>query len=317
MKQKQARRWVGVAIALAAPALIALLRPALVEAQLGPELRSSPIVLTATYNEDTGISMESTLLVWGNRTDFALGFSTGSSSTYTRRTLVGPGGATLEYQLRNPVEENRVVTDLDGITPDRGPIYGSIRGGGNIPREEPFPFLVTSPMGQHTLPAGDYTDTVRLVLYRTDPNQRNPVYIEEQSVTLVFTVPASVALSVVQPGEEFDPLSDSAHLDFGPLATGQFKEVDLWVRARVNYELTVFSPNNGVMAMVGESDGSEAPYTMFVNGTPRSLAEGTREIARGGPTDGTVYRLRFTIGQVENLTSGIYEDNLTVTVRAQ
>ena len=306
--------------ALAALAVLGALFPADLAAQasVGPNLRTVPAELTAIYDSQAGVLLTDSVVVRGREIDYGIGFSAGGSGNYDIRTLTGPGGATLQYQLTDPLADGRVVKDLDAPAGAGTLIYGSIRGGGNSPREETHPFALISAPGQY-VPAGDYTDTVTVSAYNGNPGEGAPV--QEAPMLVRLTVPAIVGISVVSRGEPFDmTFANPFPLSFGVLEQGRNEEVDVVVQTNVNYSLTVNSPNSGVMVLRDAAgDNSVVPYTMRVNGSLENLGAGSVEIATGSATNvgGDRYNLFFEIGNTLDATSGTYEDNLTVTVTAQ
>ncbi len=287
------------------------------QTEQGPDLQSSPASLTATYESGSGTVLSSAANVSGRSVDFGIGFSAGGSGTYEDRRLTGPGGATMAYQLVNPLEDNAVVKDLSGASDGSGLIADSIRGGGPAGRTVSVPFDLMVPAGQ-VLAAGTYIDTVTLSLYKGLTGQDG---LRDQAVIPIsLVVPPFVSVSVVDTGGVFDPAANQAHLDFGALRQGDARSLDVLVRTNVDYQVSIESMHRGFMAILATGDDSLVPYTLEVDGIPRDLSSGAAPIGSGsGPsaTVGNRYGLTFAIGEVGDATSGDYEDNLTVIVTAR
>jgi spore coat protein U-like protein len=132
------------------------------------------------------------------------------------------------------------------------------------------------------------------------------------------TVPPYVAVRVVAPGGTYEGGTENAQINFGTLTSGARREIELLVRANVNYSVALDSINAGTMANVAAVD--TIPYRLEVDGVERGLSTGSAVVANGtGPTDlsGDPYRLAFEIGDTTGAASGTYQDVLTITVTAQ
>ena len=302
-------RSVGVWILLA----VASAFPAAVNALGSVEFEAVPSQVTATYDFETEtvttdtITVGSTGLFFGT---YGVGFSAGGSGSYDARRLAGPGGARMDYQWMDSVASGNVVKDLDGDSTGGGLLTGS----GSGSSDKTFDLVV--PQGQ-LLPPGTYSDTVTATLYVT--SQNNAV-VDQAPMGVSVTVSPYIDLSLVDAGSPFVPGQDNVLLDFGPLVQGTTREIELLVRANVNYAVSVDSTNAGVMAQVPPGDGSTVPYDFTVDGVMHSLSTGSADVAAGfGPTSlgGTPYLLAFEVGDAVGATSGMYEDNLTITVTSQ
>lgn len=274
------------------------------------EIASSPAQISTTYDFefDTTVTENVTL---ANGFTATYGFSAGASGDYDNRELTGPGGTTLSYQLLDSVATGTVVKDLDGQADGSALIVVTTSGGSAT---EPFDFIVYQ--GQ-LVPPGSYADLVTLSAYRG--NDGGGGLEDTATMPISVIVNAYVSLSVVGVGGAFDAAQDTAVVDFGPLTQGTLRELDLLVRANVDYAVGVESSNAGALALVAPSDGSTVPYAFLVDGITVPLGTGQTQVASGsGPTSlaGDRYRLGFEIGDPAGATSGAYEDNVTITVTA-
>jgi spore coat protein U-like protein len=125
-------------------------------------------------------------------------------------------------------------------------------------------------------------------------------------------------MSLGEPGATFDATAKGHRLDFGSLAKGKAKGLDLRVRSNAGYHVTMASENVGVMKNSDPSNPATIPYSLQIGGAAVSVgrAEQTVLSRRNRLTDrnGDLHALLVTIGQVGNAPSGTYQDNLTVTV---
>ena len=303
MKRRDQNRFFLFGCALAAIVLSGILSPQNLEAQRRPlRLVSTPEAVAGGYEARQETVVPAEFTVDGFNTDFQYRISAGGSGDAGNRSMTGPAGSPLRYILRN----------VDGEITD-GSVPGSIPGNSG-PVTVPFEMAV--PAGQ-VVPAGSYQDTVTLTLLESTGG-----LVEERVIPVTVSMPQVVALSVVDPGGAFDPSGDSASLDFGVLVPGSQPQgtLDLVVRTNSNYAVRIQSMHFGVLAMTSLSDGSAIPYVLEIDGVPRDLSGGTAEVAQGfGPTTeaGDRYQLHFAVGPVGPVTSGDYEDNLTVIVTAQ
>lgn len=287
----------------------ALALPAEGEAQQRQlRLVSSPDALSGGYEARQETIVSAQFSVDGFNTEFRYRFSAGGAGDAWNRAMAGPAGSTLRYTLRFSDAESGVDPEITDQ-----PYTGHIRGNSG-PIAVQFEMAVAA--GQ-VVPAGSYQDSLTLTVLDTTGR-----VVDERVIPVTVMMPQVVGVSVVDPGGSFDPAGATAVLDFGVLVPGSRHSgsLDLVVRTNSNYAVRIQSMHRGVLAMTTLSDGSVIPYVLEIDGIPRDLSGGFAEVATGsGPTTeaGDRYALHFDVGPVGGVTSGEYEDNLTVIVTAQ
>lgn len=305
---KLLRTYSAVAVMLTALAIHGL------TAQTGgsraPKIDTIPSSVSGTHYASQRLVISTDIQVSGQNTDYALGFTAGGSLSYQQRRLVGPNGATLNYQLYTAVGDT-ILKDYQGGD-GTGLLTGYIQGN-NIAVRTMRMVIPELPAGQ-SIPLGTYSDQIRVRLYRT-----GTTVIEERTLQFWIEVVAPPYVSV----QLIDPLfgaSDKVHLDFGNFERGAKMQVQMLVNTNIGYEVSIQSTHSGAMRLVGGSDGSIVPYLLRINGTERSLAAGRTTIGSSvtaSAAGGDLYGLQFEVGEIEDATSGYYEDWLTVIVEAR
>ena len=274
----------------------------------GGSFETVPTAVTATYDIRTEtVTTDSVSVAYIG--SYGVGFSAGGSANYDQREMIGPGGQTLNYQVVDSVGSGVVVKDIDGDATGSGLLTGRVLG----TVSEAFDLVV--PPGQLVSP-GQYNDQLIATLY-FDPGGQNRVD-DTAAMGVTVSVPPYVAVRVVAPGGTYEGGAENARINFGTLAPGARQEIELLVRANVNYSVALDSINAGTMANLAAAD--TIPYRLEVDNVERVLSSGTTVVADGmGPTDlsGEPYRLAFEIGDTIGAASGTYQDVLTVTVTAQ
>ncbi len=241
------------------------------------------------------------------------GFDSASGDP-SNRTLEGPTGVTLDYQIFD--ESGSILGDLG----TQGELLG-----GDIPANTTLIFPVDVEISSNELipPAGRYSDTVTVRAYDSDGG----VGLSEDW-DIAAIVPMFVQLAVVPPGGSFDSGGSSFEVDFGVLSDGAQEQVDLLVRSNTSYTVSIESDNAGQLAHTQGSGGQETliPYELSAEGAdgierPVPISSGGPQdaVGIGGATDqdGRRHELRITVPEVGGATAGDYQDVLFVTVEAQ
>lgn len=273
---------------------------------------STPADISMTYDYTADTVVGEQVTVTGGIRDYGVGISAGGSANADARELSGASGTTVSYQIFDSVASGQVVKDLDAAPDGSGLLTGR-----TFFNDSPQTFEVIVYQEQ-LVPPGVYSDLVTLTVY--DSSDGTPTTADQAPLPISVTVPPFVSVAVVNTGGVFDPASDNILLDFGALAAGVERSLDLLVLANVGFVVTVDSTNQGTMTLTPTSDGSVVPYTLSVDGVPQDLSSGSAQVISGtGPTSpaGDRYDFTFEIGDPTGATSGIYEDNLTITVTAQ
>ncbi len=278
-------------------------------------IQASPATVSGTYDVDTELVLPEivTVGVSGGITGrYALGFSEGASGDFAARTLIGPGGVTMDYQIFDNAVDRLIIKDLVA-SPDASELITgtAIIGGTDVPFE-------AAVLQSQMVPPGLYQDSVTVLLYE-GANGVDGLK-ETAPMGISVDVPAFVTLSLVTTGGAFDPALDTMTLDFGALAQGGQRDMEVLVRANVNFGVDVESANLGSLSNIDIGDPSTVPYQMTVDASPVDLSAGPVNVVSDvGPTPlgGNRYAVVFTIGSLGGASAGAYEDVLTVTVTAQ
>lgn len=251
----------------------------------------------------------------GTPTDnYFVTFSAGQSGSFTNRSAQDGAGDQLEYQLVDNLSSRDILGDL--TMPNLGQqnvLYGTSTISESITQS----FYVILNAAQLP-PAGTYTDSVLVSVYGGVVGSPSPTLMGSTSMSLAFTVPAVLALSLVPTGATFLPGSTTATMNFGAMSAGETGSMDLLVRSNSSYSISLQSQNGGVMAITLPGDTSTVPYTLTFAGAPVSLpaAAPTSVVTAAPPTSGAGarYPIGVTIGNLGTATAGTYQDNITITV---
>ena len=221
------------------------------------------------------------------------------------------GGESIAYEVYDSALHRTALRDLPSAT--TGEVLQGTFGPGETFKQLSYVFLV--PAEQVRSP-GLYTQPIRITVYQGTRDN----FVEKDAKIIVFSVPVDSAaeISVGEPGAIFDPTTKSHQLDFGGLAKGRAKGLDLRVRSNTGYHVTLESENGGVMKNSDPHHPASIPYTLQIGGVQINTGRAQQTILTRGKrlTDrnGDLHQLMFTIGQVGNAPAGTYQDNLTVTV---
>jgi hypothetical protein len=174
-------------------------------------------------------------------------------------------------------------------------------------------FEIRIPRGQCAAPGASYSDRLELDLHAIDETGRadGPVL---QSTALSISYAVEQVLSVNIKGAQ-----STTTLDFGALAKGQQRTVEIQARSNQSYQLNVTSDNNGALALTPKVAGQDwrVPYTLSLGGQQVDLAR-TGMLTIQPPTRPEAdagHMLRVTIGDVGQKRAGRYEDVLTIEIK--
>lgn len=150
----------------------------------------------------------------------------------------------------------------------------------------------------------------------------SPQLIASSPITFQTHVDSSVDLSLVRSGSPFN-INDTAQvLDFGTLASGEQREIDLVIRSNNGYSVSMQSLNKQLMVHAEAPAISDSiPYQIVLNGGGINLATGAPVQVISGtgttPTTGIAFPIEFTIGNLSGAeAAGTYSDIISVTVTA-
>jgi spore coat protein U-like protein len=221
------------------------------------------------------------------------------------------GGDSLGYELFDSVVRKTALRSLPAATANE--VLQGAFGPGETVKELSYVVLVPA---EQVRPPGIYTQPIKVTVYQGTRDN----FVEQDAKIVVFSVPIdSVSeMSLGEPGAPFDAAAKGHRLDFGGLAKGKAKGLDLRVRSNTGYHVTLESENGGFMKNTDPHHPATIPYSLQIGGIavkPGPLQQTILSRSnRLTDRDGDLHQLMVTIGQVGNAPAGTYQDNLTVTV---
>jgi spore coat protein U-like protein len=221
------------------------------------------------------------------------------------------GGDSLGFELYDSVVRRTALRDLPAATASE--VLQGAFGLGETVKELSYVVLVPS---EQVRPPGIYTQPIRITVYQGTRDN----FVEKDAKIVVFSVSVdSVAeMSLGEPGAPFDATVKGHRLDFGGLAKGKAKGLDLRVRSNTGYHVTLESENGGVMKNTDPHQPATIPYSLEIGGIAINSGRAQQTVLsrskRLTDPNGDLHQLMVTIGQVGNAPAGTYQDNLAVTV---
>lgn len=191
--------------------------------------------------------------------------------------------------------------------------------------------------------AESYQDDILLTLYQhpstaVDFVNDCPTCIEEESLSLniQFGITNYVTLSI---GNDYNPNTRNALLDFGALETGKEESFNIYVGGRTGSgsacSITIQSENGSKLVrenLIGETDSAESrvPYTVYakpntgspnvsssidvsIPNIPVKIATSNAQLLCGNNDKGIMgVEVYITIGEVNRKDAGLYRDTITI-----
>lgn len=253
----------------------------------------------------------------GNSTNcrnYRLFFGKGLANSYQRKAFTW-GGRSINYNLHQALNKVGILKDfndavtaaeyLAGSAQDRHTTYSTRH------------FISAPAIDDGFVDAGIYIDVVQVALYSYRDDFSGFDFEGTRSLTIFFTVPEKVQVSLVDENGSFDPSSTNKVLDFGLLEKGETMGVDLRVSSNTPYQVKMSSMNGSSL----KSGSTGIAYALKVNGTAVSLGTPGSSVFVGSGnstnSSGALYNMRITIsGETENMPAGIYQDAITITAIA-
>ena len=171
------------------------------------------------------------------------------------------------------------------------------------------------PESGHWVPAGTYTGSLKFELDEGVPGQDN--LQGSATTTISVQVLPITDISLVTSGTTFDVNAVSSTLDFGELATGTERSLNVLVRANKSWSLSVLAPSKGYMTSATGS--TPIPYSFYFAGALKDLSSGAATLV---PTTSWTasgqnsYPIKFMIGAFDSVDPGLYTDNLSILITA-
>lgn len=238
----------------------------------------------------------------------------GGSDPCTVALAVASSGNSNTRYFRKGAERLRYVVETTGgddypneIDEPRG--SHTIDGGAG--KKKTITLKVKVPAGL-IAPAGSYTDTMTLRLYR----KNGPQLGADRTVNAGALVEARAQVNIAGASSSWGAWSVD-ELDFDTLTQGETRSARVQVRATTGVTIKVDSQNDGVMKHTVLGSAS-VPYQLKLNGNALSLG-GVAEVNVAPPIslDGGSYPMVVTVGDVSGRPAGRYKDLLIVTVCPQ
>lgn len=254
-----------------------------------------------------------------NCKNYHLYFGKGNANSYQRQAFSGSNS--INYNLYKEVNRATILKDfsdagstefITGYAPQKNKPYTSTWYVGVPSIYDDF----------SSTPAGVYTDVLPVNVYQVR-NNGNIEFQTARFVTLSFTVPKFVEMSIVDRNQPHDSSSTTYTMDFGELNSNQQLQADLRVVGNVGYSVSLTSTNGGVLKNTKPESSSEASYSIQVGGnsffSPTNANSPYFLFDTNSPTDisGNRYRLKVKLGNVPTeLDDGDYTESIIFTVQA-
>jgi len=162
------------------------------------------------------------------------------------------------------------------------------------------------PRGQSATP-GAYGDSIELRLFEASTSNT----VDTKTLQLTATVGSTLSINLAG-ADVTSPYNHS--MDFGALAQGAHRTIEIGVRSNQSYRLSFESAKAGVLGLDGSGNWT-VPYEATLAGSPLVLTSSTTA-GPFSPTDasGTNRQFRVTIGEVTGRRAGTYSDEITIRV---
>jgi hypothetical protein len=248
--------------------------------------------------------------------EYRIFFSKGLANSYQRNAF-SVNGSSLNYNLHQNINMNGILKEKNDALSSTEFITG-IMSQPDTNYANNFFISAPSLASLNATSAGTYTDNIQVALYGYNPNSQKYSFARVTTFTVTFIVSKKVDISVVDEGAAYDHSSTSKVLDFGLLEMNAERGADVRVVSNTPYQVQLSSTNNGVLKL----GTSTISYQMKSNGANINLLSSqTAPVTIGSgtmtQTTGDRYNLKFKIIEdVDNKSSGLYQDVITITAIA-
>lgn len=265
------------------------------------------------YNDDTGFEVIQTITVshYGPAEDFFITISGGSNGTPENRRAADWQGNMVEYFLYNNPADKTIIKDLSSNPSSDEVLTGSFPKGKST---LDINYYYAVPAGVFPS-AGYFSDTFTITIY--SGTLANYILKESVNVQVSAQVPNIISISLVPEGSAYNVSSTDLTFDFGVLTSGLIRSADLIVKSNLPYFVNFTSANGGVLKRTDQWENSEIPYTCSVNSSPVVLMPWQSvTVLQGAPTSAAGLRntIDVVIGDFWDVTSGTFEDQITITI---
>lgn len=306
-------RWC-LAVVLAS-ALSGFARPASACNNLNFVLPQSTFDLTGNPSPVLNINVRAVTSTAG--CSYFLTFGYGSGTSEATRAL-RQSAFQWPFNLYKDASLSQVLRDFGDVSSVDHVVSGSFPQAPGL-KEQVVSYRPVLNQSNSYLRFGLYSETFTISLY--EGTIGSATFRRSRSMTLRYTAPKKIDLSLVGPGGAFNLVSTTRLMDFGPSMTaGQTEAADLLVRYNAGYRVKLSSLRNGVMKH--QTQPKTIPYTFIFNGTTINLAgsSSTPVTVTSGtgvaPVGGARFPIQAQIGSLAGASAGTYEDEITVTVES-
>lgn len=254
-----------------------------------------------------------------NCRNYRLYFAKGNANSYQRRAY--SGSDSLPYNLYREINNANILKDFGDASANE-----FITG---LAQNKLTPYTSTWYVGVPSLfdnftsaRAGVYTDSLPVNIYQVK-NNGDVVFQTARWVTLSFTIPRYVEMSIVDQNQPHNSSSTVYVMDFGNMTNSQQLQADLRVVGNVGFGVSLTSQNGGKLKIAGDPTSTEIPYTIRVgNGgffSPSNPNSPYFLFDTNNPTNlsGNQYSIRVKLGNIPNNSKdGDYAEVITLTVQA-
>ncbi len=258
--------------------------------------------------------------------DFWVGVTRGTAPTYDRQLF--KGADQIDYDIyKNPttppvnlktfpdaVSVNEVYTGMFTKGP-ANPNAKTFTTQPRVLRPFPGPFKV--------LPPGTYSDSVVFKVYSgLFPPAGSPLEIASATQSYTYSVSPFAILSLLDTGVPYtDPPVLLKTVNFGNLTAGKVMTFDMVLLFNSGFKVTFRSVNGS--RMKHETKSTFVPYTMRLNGVPKSLPSGIPVLVMNGSAMspaaplGQRVQVETTIASVAGVWAGNYADSIQIVMTSQ
>lgn len=134
--------------------------------------------------------------------------------------------------------------------------------------------------------------------------------LHNDNLTIRYTTPTSISTNVAGGGS-------ATTMDFGELAAGAVRSVNIEARSNVNYQLRATSLKLGVMTLPAPYNSWSIGYTATLDSAALALGTVTGTVlgpSTPTPAAGRTHPLAVTIGSVTGKRAGTYSDDITISI---
>jgi spore coat protein U-like protein len=249
---------------------------------------------------------------------YHIAFTPGNSVDFNRTLIEPNSGTTLNYNLYRRQNQNDILKDHPFAT--RQEVIRDRFSRNGVTDSGTFEAGLPTPPSISTLPAGTYSDTVEMKVYKGNYGGTR-VLATSENVNVTTIVPSTVEMSIVDAGTSFLSGVKVRDIDFGTIDENVITETfDILVQSNANFTIKASSQNNGELAH-STNRSYTIPYSFFVNNISQSLSGSAGSpvtIGSGsGPSvnpDGSRFPLKVEISNNQNTLSGLYQDVIQITV---